>query len=211
MPRGIAIPEVRQQLFAATERVIVRDGTARLTTRAITREAGVATGLLYAHFPDLDDFLAAYAVDRAFLLCAQAAHLPGRAGTGTVAGNLTDALTATPPDALLAQVQLLSARPGLAGRVRAVLGDTAAGLDAVEQAISHYLTQEQRIGRLPATAVPAALALALVGTLHHLALGAESKPVQRSRIAELTNALINGDAAGFPDPHTTTTENAEPR
>lgn len=126
MPRGVAIPEVRQHLFTAAEQVIVRDGPARLSGRSVTAEAGVAIGLLHRHFADFDAFLADYAVDRAFLISAEAAALPERAGTGTVAGNLHDALLATPPAALLAPVRLLASRPELAERVRAILGERAA-------------------------------------------------------------------------------------
>ena len=56
MARGVAIPEVREQLFAAADRVLTRTGPAGLTTRAITAEAGVANGVLHRHFRDLDSF-----------------------------------------------------------------------------------------------------------------------------------------------------------
>ncbi|MFI6761738.1 hypothetical protein ACIBF5_21620 [Micromonospora sp. NPDC050417] len=68
-------------LFAALEQVIAGDGPSRLTGRAVTRVAGVATGLLYAHFANFDDFLAGYAVDRVFQISSQVAGLPGRAGS----------------------------------------------------------------------------------------------------------------------------------
>ncbi|SFB14014.1 transcriptional regulator, TetR family [Amycolatopsis marina] len=190
MPRGVAIPELRQQLFAATEQVIVRDGPARLSGRAVTGEAGVATGLLYAHFADLDDFLAAYAVDRAFLVSAEAATLPERAGSGSVAGNLCDALLSTPPVTVLALARLLVTRPALSGPVRAVLGDRTAGLDAIESAAVRYLAEEQRLGRVAATAEPEWLALALVGALHHLVLTVDSESDVHARIQHTVNALI---------------------
>ncbi|RKN39322.1 TetR/AcrR family transcriptional regulator [Micromonospora endolithica] len=176
MPRGVAIPEVRQQLFAAAEQVIVRHGPARLSGRAVTGAAGVATGLLYAHFADLDDFLTAYATDRAFLVSARAAALAARAGTGSVVDNVCDTLLATPRTTTLATARLLAARPELVGRVHAVLGDRTAGLDAIERAVTTYLADEQRRGRLAATARPGSLALATVGVLHHLALAAAPNP-----------------------------------
>lgn len=195
MPRGVAIPELRQRLFSAVERVIVREGPAGLSGRAVTREAGVATGLLYAHFADTDDFLAAYAVDRGFQVCARAAALPGRAGTGTVADNLAEAVLATPPTVLLALARLMVSRPELAGRVRAVLGDRTAGLDAVETAAAAYLGAERRLGRLHRTADPEALALAVVGAVHHLVLTGAEEPVVRDRIQRTVAALVAGSAA----------------
>lgn len=190
MPRGVAIPEIRQQLFSAAERVIVREGPGKLSGRAVTGEAGVATGLLYAHFADLEDFLAAYAVDRAFLVSAEAAALPERAGTGSVAGNLCDALLATPLTTVLALARLLVARPELTGRVHAVLGDKTAGLDAVESAAATYLADEQGLGRIAATADPGALALALVGVLHHLVLTAGTEAGVHTRIRRTITALV---------------------
>ncbi|MET7423516.1 TetR/AcrR family transcriptional regulator [Dactylosporangium sp. NPDC005555] len=190
MPRGVAIPEPRQQLFAAVERVIAADGPVRLTGRAVTREAGVATGLLYAHFADFDDFLTGYAVDRAFQLAAAVAGLPDRAGTGTVAGNLADALLAVPLDGLLPLTRLTAAKPELAAAVRDVLGERTAGLEAVEAAAARYLAAEQRLGRVPAGADTEALALAAVAVLHHVALTASDGARVRRAIAAL--------AGGFP-------------
>ncbi|ASU60439.1 TetR family transcriptional regulator [Nocardiopsis dassonvillei] len=192
MPRGVAIPELRQRLFSAVERVIVREGPGGLSGRAVTREAGVATGLLYAHFADTDDFLAAYAVDRGFQVCAGAASLPGRAGTGAVADNLAEAVLATPPTVLLALTRLMASRPELAGRVRAVLGDRTAGLEAVETAVADYLTVERRLGRLRGSADPEALALAVVGAVHHLVLSSARDSVVGDRVRRTVAALLAG-------------------
>jgi hypothetical protein len=165
MPRGVAIPEPRQQLFAALERVIARDGPGRLTGRAVT--GGVA-------------------------------GLPGRAGTGTVAGNLGDAVLATPPGTLLALTRLMAGRPELAAGVEAVLGDGSAGLRAVERAAAGYLAAEQRLGRVPAGADPEALALAVVGVLHHVALTGGDDPAAPGRIRRAVAALTGGFPAIAP-------------
>ncbi|MBN6038135.1 TetR/AcrR family transcriptional regulator [Amycolatopsis sp. 195334CR] len=195
MPRGVAIPEVRQQLFAVVEQVVVRDGPGKLSGRAITGEAGVATGLLYAHFTDFDGFLAAYAVDRSFLISAAAAALPERAGTGSVSGNVADALLSTPPTTLLALTRLIVARPQLPDLVRAVLGDRTAGLEAVENAAGAYLAEEQRLGRLTAGADPGALALAAVGVLQRITLDAATD----------TEARVRATVTALLDPVTTAT------
>ncbi|KAA2256903.1 TetR family transcriptional regulator [Solihabitans fulvus] len=198
MPRGVAIPEVRQQLFAAVERVITRDGPSKLSGRAVTSEAGVATGLLHAHFADMDDFLAAYAVDRSFVVSAAAAALPERAGTGSVAENLCDAVLATPPATIGVLLRLLAARPELPERVRAVLGDTTAGLDAIENAAATYLTAEQRLGRVAAAADPAALGLALVGALHYLVLTSAAESDVHARVARTIVALVEAVTTATP-------------
>jgi len=190
MPRGVAIPDLRQQLFAAVERVIAGAGPSRLTSRAVTREAGVATGLLYAHFANFDDFLAGYAVDRAFQIAGEVASLPERAGSGTVGGNLRQAVLATPLDTVLALSRLMAFRPELAASVEAVLGSGTAGLQAVERAVAAYLAAEQHLGRVPAGADTEALALALVSVLHHVALTAGTDPAADSWIQRAMGALI---------------------
>ncbi|MFI9509515.1 TetR/AcrR family transcriptional regulator [Nocardia sp. NPDC052566] len=190
MPRGIAIPEIRQQLFAAVERVITRDGPGRLSGRAVTSEAGVATGLLYAHFADFDEFLAAYAVDRAFVVSAGAAALPERAGTGSIVENLCDAVLSAPRATVLTLARLLVARPELTGRVHAVLGDKTAGLEAIENAAAGYLAAEQRLGRLNAAAGPESLALALVAVFHHLVLTAGTESDVDVRINLTVTRLV---------------------
>ncbi|HXP54279.1 MAG TPA: TetR family transcriptional regulator, partial [Streptosporangiaceae bacterium] len=58
MPTGVALPDPREQLFAAAERILLRDGPQALTSRAVTTEAGCAKGVLHRHFADFDDFLA---------------------------------------------------------------------------------------------------------------------------------------------------------
>ena len=64
MPTGVAIRDVREQLFDAAERVLLRDGPNALTSRAVTTEAGCAKGVLHKHFADFDAFLAEFVLDR---------------------------------------------------------------------------------------------------------------------------------------------------
>ncbi len=85
MPTGVALRDVRDQLFDAAERVLLRDGPSALTTRAVTAEAGVAHGVLHRHFADFDAFLAELVLDRIGRMDSQAAALREAAGTGTVA------------------------------------------------------------------------------------------------------------------------------
>jgi AcrR family transcriptional regulator len=49
----------RQELLAATWRVIARTGIVGVTTREIAREAGVSTGVLAHYFADKEELLAA--------------------------------------------------------------------------------------------------------------------------------------------------------
>lgn len=191
VPRGVAIPEVRQQLFAAVEQLIVRDGPGKLSGRAVTGAAGVATGLLYSHFRDLDDFLVGYAVDRAFQISANARTLPDKAGTNTVARNLNDTLLATPFGSARALTRLLVARPDLVEGVTSVLGDGNTGIDAIETATAAYLDAERKLGRVAAATDVEALARALAGTLHHLVLTADEPDIP-TLIERTVTALAEG-------------------
>ncbi|MFD6568437.1 TetR/AcrR family transcriptional regulator [Micromonospora profundi] len=192
MPRGVPIPALRQQLFAAVERLIAQDGPSRLTGRAVTREAGVATGLLYAHFANFDDFLTAFAIDRAFQVSGEVAGLPERAGSDTVTENLRRAVLATPLGRLTALARLTAFRPELTAQVEAVLGSGISGLHGIERAIAGYLAAEQRIGRVPAAVDTEALALVVVGVLHHVALAGQADSSASRRIERAIGVLTNG-------------------
>ncbi|MBQ1015055.1 TetR family transcriptional regulator [Micromonospora sp. M51] len=190
MPRGVPIAEPRQHLFAAAERLIAAAGPGQLTSRAVTGEAGVATGLLFAHFANFDDFLVGYAVDRSFQIAGTAAGLPARAGTGTIAANLSAAILATPLIVLRGVTRLMACRPALAAQVEAVLGTGSTVPQSLERAVVDYLNAERQRGRLPAGVDTEALALAVVGVLHHVALIDATDEVAHARIQHTVTALV---------------------
>ncbi len=59
MPKIVDHELRRQELLAATWRVIARTGIVGVTTREIAREAGVSTGVLAHYFADKEELLAA--------------------------------------------------------------------------------------------------------------------------------------------------------
>ena len=50
---------IRARLVAAAQRVLTRDGLAAVTVRKVAAEAGLSVGVLYNHFENSDDLLAA--------------------------------------------------------------------------------------------------------------------------------------------------------
>ncbi|MEV4399891.1 TetR family transcriptional regulator [Nonomuraea sp. NPDC049607] len=191
-PRGVTIPQVRQQLFDAAEQVLLREGPSGLTGRAITREAGVATGLLHNHFGDLDAFLAALFVDRARAATDSMGDLPARAGTATVVDNLMAAIETLLTGNLMALAGLVLARPSLVTRLGEALDDGTLELDAAERLFTAYLDAERRLGRLTSDADTASLALALVGAVHQLLLTrGPHAPDLRERLRRLATTLID--------------------
>ena len=196
-PRGVAIPDLREQLFRAADQVLVRDGPSGLSGRAITREAGCATGLLYNHFGDLDEFLAQFVLDRVRLAAERAAELPARAGEGTLADNLTDAALSIPGSSGLAMIALVQAQPSVAARLRRSAPEGAQGMQTIEHAFLAYLEAEKEIGRLASHADTEALALGLVGAIHHLWLTATGGALERKHVRRVLAALV---AAATPTP-----------
>lgn len=189
VPRGVVIPQVRTVLFDAAERVLLRAGPGGMTGRSITREAGVATGLLYRHFTDLDEFLAEFVLDRGETIARAVAEPLARPGEATVAGNLTAAVEALGAR-LPAMAALVRARASVEERLRRRFSAEAApSLRQMEDAFAGYLRREQELGRVRAEVDPESLSLALVGAAHHLAV-ADRRDELRRAVSGLTAAML---------------------
>ncbi|AYG84556.1 hypothetical protein DWB77_06770 [Streptomyces hundungensis] len=190
-PRGVAIPDVRERLFDAAVRVLSREGPAALTSRAVTAEAGCAKGMLHTHFDGLDEFVAELVLDRLARCAREAAELPGLAGRSTVAANLGELALAllTSLDPTVAGLAL--SRPATSERIRRALAAGAPGFTAIQDSITDYLDAEARLGRLTGDADTSAIALALVGTLHHLVMTAwPDAPDPRDQARRLVALLV---------------------
>jgi AcrR family transcriptional regulator len=194
LPTGTALQDAREQLFDAAERVLLRDGPAALTSRAVTAEAGVAKGVLHRYFEDFDAFLAELTEDRIARLGRQGAVLRDRAGTGTVIGNLAGALTELFRSVAVAIIPLITFRDELRTRLRQarpgggvpVLGEAAAML-------AGYLAAEQEAGRIAAGADVTALAPALIGAEHLLFAGREGAgPPSPEAVRKAVAVVISG-------------------
>lgn len=171
MPTGVALRDVREQLFDAAERILLREGQQALTSRSVTAEAGVAKGVLHRHFADFDAFLADLVTDRIGRVEQQSAALREAAGSGTVEGNLAEALTEVFSSVAVAVVALVTARDGLRARLRA---EGHGGIPLLAEAtdmLAGYLRAERGLGRLAPDADTATLAMMLVGTGHLLFAG----------------------------------------
>jgi AcrR family transcriptional regulator len=168
VPTGVALRDAREQLFDAAERILLRDGPGALTSRAVTTEAGVAKGVLHRHFADFDAFLAEFVLDRIGRMDTQAAALRDAAGSGTVIGNLTDALTALYGSAAVAMVPLVSSRDGLRLRLRETWPAGVPVLTEAMEMVASYLAAERKLGRLESDAEADMLAPMLIGTVHFL-------------------------------------------
>jgi AcrR family transcriptional regulator len=192
VPTGVALHDPRAQLFDAAERVLLRDGANALTSRAVTTEAGCAKGVLHRHFADFDAFLAELVLDRIARIDDQAAALGNAAGTGTVAGNLTGALTALFGSVAVAIVGLVISRDGLRARLRQA---GSAGVPVLTEAaamIASYLTAERELGRIAAGADVDTLAPTLIGAVHLLSANREGAPPEAGAVHRVVATVIAG-------------------
>jgi AcrR family transcriptional regulator len=190
MPTGVPMPDVREQLFSAGRRVLLRDGADALTSRAVTTEAGVAKGLLHRHFPDFDTFLASLVLARLELLDARSTELRASAGTGTVTDNLTDALIAALDADTLAIVSLILSRQGLLARVRLTTPAGVPLLAETTKMIAAYLTAERGLGRIAIDTDVDRLALILVGATHLLGADSEGTAPDTGEVRRLIATAI---------------------
>jgi AcrR family transcriptional regulator len=160
----------RAQLVDAAERVLRTRGLARATTKEIAREAGCAEGTLYLHFADKLDLVRAVHEKLLPAFVEVVRHLPGRAGTRTVEGNLTEVASGALRlyRDLLPLGSSLFADPELLARFRALLAERGGGPQRAWEPVVAYLRAEQALGRVAAEADPAAAAALLLGACQQL-------------------------------------------
>ncbi|MEU7869399.1 TetR family transcriptional regulator [Dactylosporangium sp. NPDC049140] len=191
MPTGVAIRDVREQLFEAADRVLLRDGPSGLTSRAVTTEAGVAKGVLHKHFADFDDFLASFVLDRVDRMAPQALALRSAAGTGTVAGNVTDALVAVFGSVAVAIVALVTFRDELRARLRETWPAGVPVLTEAARMLADYLEAERDRGRVAPGPDVQGLAGMLIGSAHLLFADRTGPPPTRAAVERAVCGVLD--------------------
>jgi AcrR family transcriptional regulator len=202
VPTGVHLRDARQQLFDAADRVLLRDGPNGLTSRAVTDEAGCAKGVLHRHFNDFDTFLTDLVLDRAAQLEVQASTLRASAGTGTVAANLTSALTMLFGPVPLAIIPLITFRDELRALLRqARPGGGMAILAEATTAISTYLDAERELGRIASDTDIDSLTLSLVGGGHLLFATRDHDPPTTAAVEKFVAAVVSDAVQRRPFRH----------
>ena len=192
VPTGIALRDPREQLFEAAERILLRDGPGALTSRAVTAEAGCAKGVLHRYFADFDAFLAELVLEHVTHLGRRAAALRATAGTGTVAGNLTETMAQLFGPTALALLRLVIFRDELRLRLRKA-GST--GLPIAAEAtgmIADYLNAERELGRIATDADVATLAPTLIGAGSMLYTDRETGPPPVEAVERMVSTILAG-------------------
>ena len=192
MPTGVHLPDARELLFNAAERVLLRDRVSGLTSRAVTTEAGVAKGVMHRHFVDFDAFLAELVLDRVAELDRQMTTLGETAGAGMVADNLVNALTAVFSPLAVAVPTMVITHDGLRTRLREAGAARFPLIAEGSIAITAYLAAEQALGRIGQTADIATLSLTLVGATHLLFTDRESGPPDAKALHRVVIGILQG-------------------
>jgi AcrR family transcriptional regulator len=190
MPPGVHLRDAREQLFAAAERILLRDGPDALTSRAVTTEAGCAKGVLHRHFADFDTFLAELIYDRVARLDLQAIALQTSAGTSTVTANLSTALTELLTSVALAIVALITFRDELRARLRQTWPVGVPLLTEATTMIATYLILERDLGRLTPDADIDTLAPTLIGAGHLLFADRTGTPPTPEAVHKMVTTVL---------------------
>ncbi|MFP8961426.1 TetR/AcrR family transcriptional regulator [Streptomyces nanhaiensis] len=184
----------RAKLIATTIRLVGELGYAKTTTRAIAQAAGVAEGTLYRHFPDKAALFAEAIFRQNQQVIDWVETLPARAGTATVAANLTDCLT-----------HLAGLRADILPLELAVLTDPELAraapppgtLPGPPGRLAEYLRAEQRLGRVRGDVDAAQGAVVLLALLFGLAMnppapGDRQPPPSLPGIREAVEIVLKG-------------------
>jgi AcrR family transcriptional regulator len=196
----IRVKKTRQKLIRATESLLQRDGLARVTTRGIAREAGVAEGTLYHHFHGKAGLLHAVAQENMGAFREVLESLPLQVGQRTVRENLEHMLDAAFDSQLRIAPILCSlfADHQLLVRTREILNEGCIGPQRSLEALAAYLQAEQQLGRVAVGVAPGSAAeLLLAGSFHaamldHLLARQVDPAAARIRLQEEVRTLLAG-------------------
>jgi AcrR family transcriptional regulator len=110
---GVIVPKIvdwdarRDEILAATWRVIARDGIARATIRAIAREAGCSRGILAHYFDDKADILgSALLLSHRRVVARMEARAAGLTGLAALRVIMLEALPLDSERDLEAQIEI---------------------------------------------------------------------------------------------------------
>jgi AcrR family transcriptional regulator len=154
---------MRQQILAATERVIQEKGLARVTTREIARAAGCSEGTLYKHFEDKEALF--LAVIQTYLPPLIEIVSTDMAGKQSIRENLEIIAQAAIAyyEKLLPLSISLFADLDLLARHRQWMLENKAGPLNIYHRIAAYIQAEQALGRVKKELEPFNIAVALLG------------------------------------------------
>jgi AcrR family transcriptional regulator len=140
----------KQKLINVTEQLLESNGVARLTTRMIAREAGVAEGLIYHYFKDKAELIHEVIEQHINDIRDAVEKLPASIGLNTVAENLENMMIITykVQYSIAPLASSAFADNGIRERMREIIKLKDIGPKKEIEGIAVYLSAEQRLGRV---------------------------------------------------------------
>jgi AcrR family transcriptional regulator len=156
-------PNTRQRILDAAQRLIEKDGSSRLTTKEIAREAKCAEGTLFKYFERKEDLCLAVVLENAPKFRGEISQ--ARAGQRTVAENLVDIAMAALDffEKLLPLATSLFADIDLLKRHRKVMAAEKRGPQDVFKLLGIYIQDEQQLNRVGSQVKSASATALLLG------------------------------------------------
>jgi AcrR family transcriptional regulator len=147
MPKIVNWDERRDEILAATWRVIARDGIAKATIRAIAREAHCSAGILAHYFDDKADILgSALMLSHRRVAARMDAEVAGRTGLDALRVIMLEALPLDEERDLEAQIEISFWGRALGNlELRAVQN---AEFDRFARRLRAHLAQARELGEL---------------------------------------------------------------
>lgn len=198
--------ENRQNIICATESLLRTHGLARLTTRNIAREAGVAEGLIYHHFKDKAELIHEVVEQRVHAVKNVLQHLPLKVGLGTLSGNLDEVLQAVYDThyEIVPIVCSIFADQQLRVRMQEIMKERDVGPQRAIDGLALYLAAEQRLGRISENVIPRVAAkclwmICLQAAMDDQLMGQEADAVRsRREMCQVVQTMMAGLAPRFP-------------
>lgn len=198
--------ENRQNIICATESLLRTHGLARLTTRNIAREAGVAEGLIYHHFKDKAELIHEVVERRLYNARNVLQNLPLQVGLRTLTENLEEVLSVV----YCAHYEIVPivcsalADQQLRVRMQEIMKERDVGPQRAIDGLALYLAAEQRLGRIAENVIPRVAAkclwmISLQVAMDDQLMGQEADAVRsRREIRQVVQTMMAGLAPRFP-------------
>ena len=178
--------ETKERILEAADRLIRGRGLARVRTREIAREAGVAEGTLYVHFPHKEDLFLAV-VRKNTPEFAESVR-PELAGKRALDASLAEVARAAMGyyGKLLSMAVPLMADADLLERQREAIAGQPGGPYRIYERVAAYVEAEQHLGRIEEGLDALSVAAIVLGPCFQYAftrqfLGEDPLPVTEER------------------------------
>jgi AcrR family transcriptional regulator len=140
--------ETKEKILEAADRLIRGRGLARVRTKEIAREAGVAEGTLYVHFPHKEDlFFAVVEKNRPEFAATVRPELAGTRELDVALGEVALAAMSY-YEKLISMAAPLFADVDLLERQREAIARRPGGPYRIYERVAAYVEAEQRLGRV---------------------------------------------------------------